>query len=256
MKRLRLFLFFSCCLAVTAYGQEKIQEIREEPFEVQYSHPEFPEGKTGMVKFIKKNLKYPETYQEQGIDEIVRVSFWVQKDGSIRNVMITEGCNSYLKEETIRVIRSMPNWIPTKANAHPIALYCTLTINFKPNKEIEIDEDEIYFTPDRFDDYPYTTVEQMPQYPGGEAEMMKYISKNLKYPILDKEEAIQSRVTVRFIVEKDGTLSNFEVLRGIVPEYDEATVEMIKQMPTWIPGKQNGKAVRVYYTLPIMICFR
>lgn len=99
---------------------------------------------------------------------------------------------------------------------------------------------------------PFTTVEQMPSFPGGEAEMYKFIGDNLKYPVVAQESGIQGRVTIRFVVTKTGAISDVTVLRGIDPSCDKEAVRVVKSMPKWIPGKQNGLNVPVYYTLPIV----
>lgn len=100
-------------------------------------------------------------------------------------------------------------------------------------------------------DKPFSLVEQMPIYPGGEKEMDKFIKENLRYPLAAQEEGIQGRVVVRFIVEKDGVVSNVNILRGIDKACDKEAVRLVKLFPKWIPGKQNGETVRVYYTIPI-----
>lgn len=99
---------------------------------------------------------------------------------------------------------------------------------------------------------PFTTVEQMPSFPGGEAEMQKFIRDNLKYPVVAQESGIQGRVTIRFVVTKEGKISEVTVLRGIDPSCDKEAVAVVKKMPSWIPGKQNGRAVPVYFTLPVV----
>lgn len=100
-------------------------------------------------------------------------------------------------------------------------------------------------------DKPYTLVEQMPVYPGGEGAMNKFVKENLRYPVTAQEEGIQGRVNIRFIVEKDGTISNVNILRGIDSKCDKEAVRLVKSFPKWVPGKQNGNVVRVYYTMPI-----
>lgn len=99
---------------------------------------------------------------------------------------------------------------------------------------------------------PITIAEIMPQFPGGEAEMMGYIGKNLKYPVVDQENGTQGRVTVRFVVSKTGEIDQVEVVRGISPTADKEAMRVVKSMPRWIPGKQNGKPVAVYFTLPVV----
>ena len=99
-------------------------------------------------------------------------------------------------------------------------------------------------------------VEQMPQFPGGDAELMKYLSKNIHYPTLAAENYIQGRVTLRFVVEKNGEVSQVEILKGLDPSCDKEAVRVVKAMPKWIPGKQNGRNVSVYYTLPVIYKLR
>lgn len=107
-------------------------------------------------------------------------------------------------------------------------------------EEEEIVEEEIFLV-----------VEQMPSFPGGEGEMYKYIGKNIEYPRMAKESGISGRVFVTFVVEKDGAVTDVQVLRGIGGGCDEEAVRVIKSMPKWKPGKQRGKAVRVQYRMPI-----
>ena len=97
----------------------------------------------------------------------------------------------------------------------------------------------------------FTAVEQMPQFPGGEAELMKYIQKNLKYPPVAMENNIQGRVVVQFVVTKTGKIGEVKVARGKDPDLDKEAVRVVKSLPDFIPGKMNGQAVNVWYTLPI-----
>ena len=98
----------------------------------------------------------------------------------------------------------------------------------------------------------YDVVEVMPQYPGGQIAMLKYIMENIKYPKQIMEEGIQGRVTVSFIVEKDGRVSNVRLLRSVQPSLDKEAIRVVKSMPKWTPGKHNGKPVRVRFNLPVM----
>ena len=99
---------------------------------------------------------------------------------------------------------------------------------------------------------PYEAVEQMPTFPGGEAELMKFIRDNLKYPVIAQENGIQGRVILRFVVSKTGTIDNVTVLRSLDPTCDKEAIRVVKSMPKWIPGKQNGNNVPVYFTLPVV----
>ena len=98
----------------------------------------------------------------------------------------------------------------------------------------------------------FQVVEQMPEFPGGMGEAMKFLAKNIKYPISAQQAKIEGRVIVQFVVERDGSVSDVKVMRGVSPELDAEAIRVVSMMPKWIPGKQRGKAVAVKYTMPIM----
>ena len=110
---------------------------------------------------------------------------------------------------------------------------------------VEVEEEEVV------EQEIFQIVEEMPAFPGGEAKLMEYVAKNIKYPQIARETGIQGRVFVGFVVEPDGSVSNVKVLRGIGGGCDEEAMRVVKSMPKWKPGKQRGKAVRVSYMLPV-----
>ena len=99
----------------------------------------------------------------------------------------------------------------------------------------------------------FEVVEQMPEFPnGGMAGLMQHLSKNIKYPTIAQENGTQGRVTVQFVVNRDGSIVDAKVLRGVDPYLDKEAIRVISSMPKWKPGMQRGKAVRVKYTVPVM----
>ena len=101
-------------------------------------------------------------------------------------------------------------------------------------------------------DMVFDVVEVMPQFPGGQIAMLQYIMKNIKYPEQAMKEGIQGRVAVRFIVEKDGSISDVKPILSVHPLLNKEAVRVVESMPKWTPGKQNGKPVRVRFNLPVM----
>ena len=99
---------------------------------------------------------------------------------------------------------------------------------------------------------PYTAVEQMPQFPGGTSELMKYISANLRYPEDAKRDKTEGRVIARFTVKKDGSIGDVNIVRSVSPSLDAEAVRVLSGMPKWEPGMQNGKAVPTLYTVPVI----
>ncbi len=99
---------------------------------------------------------------------------------------------------------------------------------------------------------PYVIVEQMPEFPGGQEAMKEYIYSNLHYPSTLVEMGIEGRVTLRFTVTKEGDIKDILVIRGVEKDMDREAIRVVDCMPKWEPGKQNGEAVDVYFTLPIV----
>jgi TonB family protein len=98
----------------------------------------------------------------------------------------------------------------------------------------------------------FAIVEEMPQFPGGDSKRLAFLSENINYPALAAENGIQGTVYVSFVVKQNGKLSDVKVLRGIGGGCDEEAVRVVKKMPRWIPGKQNGKYVNVLFTMPVI----
>ena len=97
----------------------------------------------------------------------------------------------------------------------------------------------------------FDVVEQMPSFPGGMAALMAYLQKSIKYPPVAEENGIQGRVVCTFVVERDGSVTDVKVAKSVDPSLDKEAVRVVSAMPKWIPGKQNGRSVRVKYTLPV-----
>ena len=130
----------------------------------------------------------------------------------------------------------------------------SIEINTEDDKDVEVviaapveapveeEEEEVVFV----------VVETMPEFPGGQQALFKYLSENVKYPVIAQENGIQGRVICQFVVNRDGSIVDVEVVRsGGDASLDKEAVRVIKSMPKWKPGKQRGKAVRVKYTVPV-----
>ena len=113
-------------------------------------------------------------------------------------------------------------------------------------KEVVVDE-----KPKEEETKVFDVVEQMPSFPGGDAELMKFLHDHMKYPAVAEENGIQGRVICTFVVERDGSITDVKVIKSVDPSLDKEAIRVLKSMPKWIPGKQNGSAVRVKYTVPV-----
>ena len=97
----------------------------------------------------------------------------------------------------------------------------------------------------------FDVVEVMPTFPGGQQALFEWLSKNIKYPVVAEENGVQGRVIVTFVVERNGSITDVQVAKSVDPSLDKEAVRVVKAMPHWIPGKQNGSAVRVKFTVPV-----
>ena len=97
----------------------------------------------------------------------------------------------------------------------------------------------------------FQVVEEMPEFPGGMAECLKFLGKNIKYPTISQENGVQGKVIVQFVVNRDGSIVDPVVVRSVDPYLDKEALRVIKMMPKWKPGKQRNKPVRVKYTVPV-----
>ena len=98
----------------------------------------------------------------------------------------------------------------------------------------------------------YEVVEQMPEYPGGMPALIEYLQTNIKYPKDAEKQKVEGRVLVQFVIETDGSVTDVKVTKKVFPSLDAEGIRVVQAMPKWTPGKQDGKLVRVQYTLPIV----
>ena len=236
-------------------------------FEVVESMPEFPGGgMTAMMQFLSKNIKYPVNAQKNGTQGRVTVQFIVNADGSISNIGIIRGVDPELDGEAVRVISTMPNWKPGTQKGKPVRVKYTVPVMFRLPDE---DKKEEYKPVPKIEEtvvlgygtrkespveegQVFEVVEQMPSFPGGTEGLMRYLSKNIKYPVEAQKAGTQGRVVVEVIIDANGNVTNPKVSQGVDPLLDAEAIRVTANMPKWQPGTQRGQAVNVRYTFPII----
>lgn len=218
----------------------KSREMNEQVFTVVEKMPSFPGGDAELLKYIATNIKYPKESQDNGEQGRVICSFIVGRDGSVNNPEVLRGVTPLLNEEAVRVINTMPRWNPGMQRGKAVAVKYTVPITFRLKSPVEETKEETL-----------TVVDVMPQYPGGDHELLKFIAQSIKYPTDAQEAGVQGRVICSFVVDKKGNIVEPKIIRGIDPSLDAEALRVIGMMPRWTPGRQDGKAVRVLYTVPI-----
>jgi TonB family protein len=119
------------------------------------------------------------------------------------------------------------------------------------NGQSSSNSESLFYEKSEVEDKVFDVVEQMPTFPGGQGALMKYLADNIKYPAEAQKNGVQGRVVVSFVVERDGSLSDFQIVRSVDPSIDEEAIRVAKAMPRWIPGRQNGSTTRVKYNIPV-----
>jgi TonB family protein len=258
------------------YQTLKNKSVGDSIYQVVEQMPEFPGGVEAMMQYVVDNVKYPQDAINEGKSGRVFVSFVVEKDGRVSNVKVMKGVCESIDKEAVRVVSSMPRWYAGMHKGEPVRVRYMMPIKFQArdltgdgetdaamvrmedenghsyhiDRSVETDNQrKAGMKPDK--NGVYQIVEEMPQYPGGEKAMMEYVAKNVAYPQEARDKEISGRVFVSFVVEKDGSIGEVKVMRGIGGGCDEEAVRVIKGMPKWKPGKQEGKPVRVSYMMPI-----
>jgi len=125
------------------------------------------------------------------------------------------------------------------------------------NKDpVNYDDYGEYGDEDTGEDEVFTVVEEMPEFPGGKKALANWLRKNLKYPMIASENGIQGTVVVQFVVWKDGTIKDVQLVRGVDASLNKEATRLVKAMPKWKPGKQRGKTVSARFTLPVTFRLR
>ncbi len=253
------------------------QAVNDSVFQIVDEMPEFPGGADALMQFVASGINYPEDAVKEGKEGRVFVSFVVEKDGLVSNVKVLRGVCYSIDEEAARVVRGMPRWKPGMKDGKPARVSYQIPIMFKLDETKDEDKTTVktvvagdenkgascrtsratFSGNPPFDkmkpneDGVYQIVEEMPQFPGGETKLMEYVAKSLTYPQEARDKGIDGRVFIGMVIEKDGSVSNVKVLRGIGGGCDEEAVRVIKSMPKWKPGMMKGEPVPVSYQIPI-----
>jgi len=205
--------------------------------------PEFPGGLEKFGAYLGKAIKYPKVDRENNVQGRVIITFVVEKDGALSGLKVTRGVSKTIDAEALRVLKNSPKWIPGIEKGKKVRVQYSVPISFALVSDDKPKSDQT--------GQVFTSVEQVPEFPGGLEAFGKFLGDNVKYPKADREKGIKGRVIATFIVEADGSLSNIKVTRGLSEAIDAEAVRVLDISPKWKPGIQNGRAVRVQYSVPI-----
>jgi TonB family protein len=218
--------------------------------------PSYPGGNKDMFSFIAKDIKYPIEALENNIQGKVFVNFYVDIDGSIREPKLLKDIGFGCGVEAIRVIKNMPKWQPGIKNDVLVKVYYTLPVTFKIvdtlGNQIPINNYIENQTIQNKINSIKKPIEIMPSFPGGGAELMKFLAKNTTYPVEARNKGLEGKVVVKFYIDIDGSIKDIKIVKDPVGYgCAEEAIRVIKLMPKWTPGMQDGVPAKVYYTMPV-----
>jgi TonB family protein len=276
-----LLIVFSTCSEKITYNDTLIDAIEPtataaisksgepEPFVVVEEMPMFPGGDSALLSYLAMNTKYPETAKTNNIQGRVIVRFCVTETGGVDRISVLKGVDPEIDKEAMRVVSTLPVFKPGKQGGKDVPVWYMVPITFSlggilpgvttpppppppPAPEVStIDGIKVEKEKGDASPEPFVVVEQMPQFPGGDAALLEYIGKNVVYPAYAKANNISGRVILRFCVTEKGNVERASVIQGVHVSLDEEAIRVANTLPAFTPGKQKGKEVPVWYMVPV-----
>lgn len=235
-----LFLVFSLAFS-PARAQEKEEVIPQ--LRVQQP-PQFPGGNDSLISYFKRNLRYPEIASQHNLEGVVVTEFVIDKTGLVKDAAVVKRLGGGTDEEALRLLNAMPRWAPGRHNGNLVNVQYILPIRFSLNKPkpAPLPPDNVTI---------YKAVGEMPQFPGGYQALTEFVARNIQYPTIALMAGTEGYSTISFVINTDGSTSNFEISKPLGNGTDEEAIRVLQMMPRWRPGKNNGQLVRVRYTMPV-----
>jgi TonB family protein len=284
-----LLIVFSTCSEKMSFTDSTITEVAApsnapvakagemEPFVVVEKMPMFPGGDSALLAYITTNTSYPPAAKQNNIQGKVIIRFCIEPDGNVNRITVLKSVDPELDKEALRVVSTLPKFKPGEHGGQPVPVWYMVPINFAlsgnkqsvlkfenapppppppPADGVTAIADGVTVIKETTGDKgaesaPFVKVEQMPEYPGGEAGMLTHIATNIKYPEYAKTNRITGQVIVRFVVSAAGKVEMISVLKGVHPELDAEAVRVVKTLSDFKPGTQGGKPVPVWMMVPI-----
>ena len=221
------------------------------PFMIVENMPQFQGGDLNTFRiWVQGQLRYPAIAQQNGIQGRVTLSFIIEKDGTVSNIQVINSPDRALSDEAVRVVGLSPKWTPGKQRGEVVRVSYSLPVTFSLASG---EQSTAASTPPPADtDDSFMIVENMPKFEDGDVQTFRrWVQSRLNYPVVAQQNGIQGRVVVGFVVEKDGTLGDIEVVSSPDPVLGNEAMRVVGMSPKWTPGTQRGQAVRVNYTMPL-----
>ncbi|MBC3540376.1 TonB family protein [Rufibacter sediminis] len=211
--------------------------------------PEFPGGSAAMFKFLGDHFELPADAKQANIEGTMVASFVVNTQGKVTDIQLLKKLHPSVDQALVQTLEKMPTWKPGTQNGKLVNVKYTV-----PYRIVSKDKTAPVPTPSaQGEEKVYIAVEQMPEFPGGMAGMMKYLGENFVIPADEKTKGTEGTIVATFVVNKEGKVTQVQVIKGVSSSLDQEAIRVLNNMPAWKPGMQNGKQVAVRYTVPYRI---
>lgn len=199
--------------------------------------PYFPGGETALLKYLQENVKYPPKAIKDSIQGRVVVQFLIDPAGYVGEVKVVRSVSEELDAEAVRVVKTLPRFVPGRIFGKAVSAWYTLPVTFKLQDKLE---------PAKPKD-----VEVKAKFPGGEDALAQFLKEHIKYPPKAAKKRIQGRVDVEFMVDKTGKVHDVRVVESVDKDLDKEALRVCRLLPDFIPATVNGEPVEVLFKLPI-----
>jgi len=196
------------------------------------------ESFTKFSNWLAERIKYPADAAARGKEGRVTVNYVIQPDGTISKPTVMSASDQSLGEAVVKAINESPSWEPAKNNEIQDPFSTTVTVKFELPDKVTADD-------------TFIVVEQMPEYPGGNAALLDFLKNNSRYPEGARAEKVEGKVIVRFVVNTKGQVEDAVILKGVHPLLDAEALKVVNSLTGWLPGAQGGKPVNVWYMVPV-----
>ena len=243
-----------------AAAEAKVAEDGDMPYVKVEKMPTFMGGDLNVFRnWVQSKIQYPKEAMDKGIKGRVVCSFVVEKDGSLTEFDVLQSPDKSLGDEVVRILKTSPKWEPGEQRGEKVRVKYTVPIVFSIGNNNVTDasttkaQAAAAANATEDGDMPYVKVEKMPTFQGGDLNVFRnWVQSKIQYPKEAMDKGIKGRVVCSFVVEKDGSLTDFDVLQSPDKSLADEVVRILKTSPKWEPGEQRGEKVRVKYTVPIV----
>lgn len=267
-----LTLAAACCLSLQSFAQRRVPPPPIAPLPIPGGtalsvdqQPEFPGGINALNNFLATNINFPDGAKIAGVDGRVIAQFMIGKDGVVRDIKIVHDLGYGTGAEVVRVLKKMPKWKPARHNNKAVAYKYSIPVRFYNPEEKVVSLSEESPPPMMAPPPPKMAapqavdpneildqVDKQAEFPGGSDALWKYLGKKIEFPAEAQEADAAGRVYVKFVVERDGSITDIKIIKDFGYGSGKEVVRVVKGMPRWAPAMKDGKAVRSHFNLPVI----